>query len=130
MPLRRLRPLWRPLIALLAASCLSSPALATRVQTEPMAYPSTSTAVVITTHAVFQVILAANPNRKGCLIQNTSADTERVYFGPNGSATSGASVKLIAGNALTCAGFVILPSDNISITSDVTDGATAVVISQ
>lgn len=92
----------------------------------------------ITTHLTFQTALAANGSRNGCTIQNRSTDTELVYFGSNGSATSAKAFALGpaaatggAGGAISCAvGGLGVATDNIAITSLVTDGATYTVASQ
>jgi hypothetical protein len=115
------------LLGLLAVPALADPSTGA---VNGAGYPSTSAAVTITTHAVFQQLLAANSARKGCFIQNTSADTEYVFIGATASATTAASVKLISGAAMNCASGIITPYDNVAITSGATDGATAVVISQ
>lgn len=81
----------------------------------------------VTTHGVFQTLLAANVTRQGCTIQNTSADTELLYWGATGSATTTNAFQLAAGQGVNCAvaGISNLGT-NIAITSKVTDGATFV----
>lgn len=91
------------------------------------ALTSTQVGGTVTTHGTFQQALASNASRKGCTIQNTSADTEYVFFGATVSATTAGSYKLTAGNALNCAvGGLGVATDNVAITSSVTDGATFV----
>ncbi len=50
----------------------------------------------------FQSVLAANPNRFGCTIQNNSANTMYVFFGVFASATTGKSAVLSPGQAANC----------------------------
>lgn len=91
---------------------------------------STPAGVTITTALTFQSVLASSGTRKGCLIQNTSSDVEYVFFGANGSATAAASLQLQPGQTLSCAANQIILTDNVSMTSATTNGATAVVVSQ
>jgi len=85
----------------------------------------------ITTHGVFQSALASSATRKGCLLQNTSSETEYVFFGATGSATTSNAFQVAAGNSVSCAspGGLVL-TDNIAITSITTDGVKFVVSSQ
>lgn len=84
----------------------------------------------VTTHGTFQSALASSGTRKGCMVQNTSADVEYVFFGATGSATTSNSFQLQSGQSLSCiAGNTIL-TDNVAISSKTTDGATYVVSSQ
>jgi hypothetical protein len=96
----------------------------------PVTATTTPTGSSVTTHLVFQQALAANSSRKGCLIANTSSDTELVYFGATGSATTTNSIPIAAGASINCASGLIVASDNIAITSKATDGATYVVNAQ
>lgn len=91
---------------------------------------STQTGSTITTHLTFQSVLAASTSRKGCLFVNTSADKMWVYFGTTGSATTSNSVPLPAGQSVSCIAGAVVLGDNIAATSNVTDGATFVVVSQ
>lgn len=91
------------------------------------ALTNTQAGGAVTTHGTFQQALAVNAARNGCTVQNTSADTEFVYFGATGSATTANSYKLAAGQSLNCAvGGLGVATDNVAITSLVTDGATFV----
>ena len=102
------------------------------VTTTPLALTTTPTGSTVTTHGTFQSALASSATRKGCLLQNTSADTEYVFFGATGSATTSNSFQVSPnGGTINCAtqsGGVL--TDNIAITSKTTDGATYVVASQ
>lgn len=91
---------------------------------------STPAAVTITTALTFQSVLASNATRRGCTIQNTSADVEYVFFGANGSAAVATSVQLQPGQTVGCTVSSIVLTDNISMTSATLAGATAVVVSQ
>lgn len=69
---------------------------------------------------VFQSALAASTTRKSCLLQNTGTHTEYIYFGTLGSATTGNSFQLSAGQSISCAtvnGLVLTDAVNISGTS-------------
>ena len=63
----------------------------------------------------FQSIQVATV-RNGCTVQNNSATTMWVFFGPIGSATQATSVQLAAGNNVSCAVGGALLNDQISIT--------------
>lgn len=107
-----------------------APALAQSQAVNGQAYPSTPTAVTITTHAVFQQIAVASLTRRGCFYQNTSADTEFLFLGTTAAATTASSVKILAGQAVNCSSGVIVASDAIQVTSSATDGATGVLYLQ
>jgi hypothetical protein len=111
---------------LAAALCL----VAGTAAADPVAWPSTSTPVTITTHAVFQQVAPSALTRHGCYYQNTSSDTEYVYFGSTASATTAGSAKLSPGSAITCAAGPTVASDAIQVTSAATDGATGVLVTQ
>lgn len=98
--------------------------------TIPTNYTSTQIGSTVTTHLTFQSALAASASRKGCLIVNTSLDTEYVYFGATGSATTSNALPMPAGKSWSCSEGVIVLGDNVAITSNATDGATYVVVSQ
>ena len=96
----------------------------------PMPYATTQTNSTVTTHLTFQTALAANANRHGCTVTNTSTDVEYVFFGANGSATTSNGLPVAAGGQITCFDGAALGNDNVAITSKVTDGATYVVTSR
>lgn len=91
------------------------------VTINPNGVTTTPTGYTVTTANTFQSVLAASATRKGCLLQNTNAgggDVEYVFFGPNASATEGASIQVAPGGAVNCAtgsGQVLI--DNVSVTS-------------
>ena len=68
----------------------------------------------------FQSIQVATV-RNGCTIQNNSARTMWVYFGPIGSATQGASVQIATGSLASCVMGGIVLNDQISITGTAGD---------
>lgn len=121
----KLRPL--ALLALCAVIC-AAPAAAENVQLPQLT--STEAALTMTTAGTFQSVLAANLARHGCTIQNTSADTEYVYFGANASATTANALQLPPGAAITCSSNGVVLTDNVSMTSKVTNGATAALVWQ
>lgn len=92
---------------------------------------TTETGGTVTTHGTFQAALASAGGRKGCTVQNTSADVEYVFFGATVSATTTNSFQLAAGQSINCAvGGLSVATDNIAISSKTTDGAAFVVSSQ
>ena len=96
----------------------------------PTTAASTPVAGSVATANTFQSALAANPARKGCTIQNTSAGTLYAYFGSPGSATLAASLQTPAGGSVSCASpSGVVSSSQVSVTS-ATAGATFVVVSQ
>lgn len=70
----------------------------------------------------FQSVLSAG-GRNGCLIENTSAQTEYFYFGPIASATEAASIQLAPGASISCWEGNVILLDQISVAS-VSAGAT------
>lgn len=115
----------------LAVGALTALLVVSGAQAQIRGLNTTQVAGTITTHGTFQQALAAKDTRNGCLIQNTSADDEYVFFGPTASATTAKSFKIAAGNAISCAiGGIADAKDNIAITSGATDGATYVLASQ
>jgi hypothetical protein len=126
MKLARFAPL--ALLLALGGVSLAGAARAENVQLPQLT--STPAALTITTAGTFQSVLAANVNRHGCTIQNTSADTEYVFFGANASATTSNALQLSPGASVSCAGNGVVLTDNVSMTSKVTNGATAVLVWQ
>lgn len=98
--------------------------------TQPLGVTSTQIGSTVTTHLTFQSALASSATRKGCLFVNTSADTEYVFFGATGSATTAASIPVVGKGSVSCNGGGIVLTDNVAVTSANTDGATYVVVSQ
>lgn len=102
------------------------------------AVTTTETGGTVTTHTTFQSALASDAARNGCTIQNTSVDTEYVFFGATVSATTSnsfalgpASVAGGQGGSINCAvGGLATATDNVAITSKTNDGATFVVSTQ
>ena len=72
----------------------------------------------------FQQVIPAG-NKYDCVIQNPSAATETlfVYFGPIGSATTGGSINLAAGAAVSCSSNGAIRSDQVSVTATTTGHA-------
>ena len=100
------------------------------VTTIPLGATSTQIGSTVTTHLTFQSALAAAAGRRGCLFVNTSADKMWVYFGATGSATTSNAIPLPAGQNVSCNAGGIVLTDNVAVTSNATDGATYVVVSQ
>lgn len=87
------------------------------VVTQPYARTTTNNSGTIAVTNTFQSIWAATAGRAGCTVQNNSATNAMyVYFGPIASATTATSVKLAAGQALTCSVNGIILTDQVSIT--------------
>lgn len=97
---------------------------------ESTGHTTTQTGSTVTTHGTFQAALASSASRKGCMVQNTSADVEYVFFGATGSATTSNSFQLAAGQSISCNAGTTVLTDNVAISSKVTDGATYAVASQ
>lgn len=112
------------------AAILAATLSAVSASADPVAWPSTSTAVTITTHGTFQQIAPSALTRHGCFYQNTSADTEYLFLGATASATTANSIKVAPGAAVTCAAGPTVASDALQVTSAVTDGATGVLVTQ
>jgi hypothetical protein len=81
--------------------------------------PSNNGSTTVTTGLTFQTLLAANANRKGCLIQNPTTATEIlwVFVGPTASAIVAKSYTIAAGGTFSCATGQIVISDNIAVTA-------------
>ncbi|MFZ2996670.1 hypothetical protein [Sphingobium sp.] len=96
----------------------------------PVRATSTVSPGTITTANTYQSALAANSARNGCLLQNTSATTLRIFLGAPGSATDASAVQIAAGGSFSCAspGGVIL-TDQVSVAAS-TSSATFVIVSQ
>lgn len=91
----------------------------------PSGVTTTSAAGTVTTGGTFQSVLASNTSRKGCVIQNPVAATETlfVFFGANGSATTGSSFGLAPGAAISCTAGLTILTDNVSVTATTTSHA-------
>jgi hypothetical protein len=96
----------------------------------PSTATSTQAATTLGSAGTFSSVLASNTSRKGCLVENTSAENEWVYFGATGSATTSNSLKVAAGYAVNCSSGPIVASDNIAVAGSVSSGDTVVVVSQ
>lgn len=107
---------------LLAALLLAAtPALADTT-IAPGQRTSTSVSGTITTGNTFQSIMAADLNRTGCVIQNTSTHTMYVYFGATASATTSNSLQVSAGGFIYCSAgnTPVALTDNVAITTSTT----------
>lgn len=77
----------------------------------------------------FQQALAANANRRSCLLQNKGSNTMYVYFGAIGSATTPLGLELSNKASVSCASFSgIVATDAVNVTG--TSGDLFVVTSQ
>ena len=107
---------------LLALSLATVPALA-----DTTVAPTQRTTIMgsgtIATGNTFQSIMAADANRTGCIIQNTSTHIMYVYFGATASATTSNTFQVPAGGFIYCgaggSGVVAL-TDNVAITTSTT----------
>jgi len=107
---------------LLALSLATVPALA-----DTTVAPTQRTTVMgngtIGTGGTFQSIMAADLNRTGCIIQNTSTHTMYVYFGATASATTSNTFQVAAGGTIYCGAggnSVVALTDNVAITTSAT----------
>lgn len=82
----------------------------------PTAVTTTTNPGTVTVTGVFQSILAANPTRYGCVVQNQSNDILYIFFGANASATEASSLTIGPGGSIPCnlPGGVVL-TDNVSV---------------
>ena len=77
----------------------------------------------IGTGNTFQSIMAADLNRTGCIINNTSTHIMYVYFGATASATTSNSFQVPAGGFMYCGAggnSVVALTDNVAITTSTT----------
>lgn len=75
---------------------------------------TTTMAAVAPTTPTFSSLLASSSTRKGCLVQNTGTTLGYVYFGINGSATTGNSFQVPSGQSISCNAGPIVLTDNVS----------------
>lgn len=76
----------------------------------------------------FQAALAASSTRKGCMLQNNGSNTMYVFFGTISSATTSNSIKLAAGQTVSCNVPGVVITDAVAVTG--TMGDAYVVTSQ
>lgn len=106
------------LFAALLAAAVALPPLAA-AQIKPIASVNVSGTIAVTN--TFQSIIARNTNRSGCTVQNTGTNTMYVFFGPLADASTAASVKLAAGQAVSCNNGPVTLIDEVSITGTATE---------
>lgn len=85
----------------------------------PRASGNASTTVAVTN--TFQSIFLANTARVGCTVQNTGTNSMYVYFGAIAGATTAKSVKLAAGQSVSCQSGGMVIRDQVSITGTATE---------
>jgi len=110
------------MIRLILALCLfAAPALADTT-IAPTQRTSVSVSGTIATGGTFQSIMAADANRTGCVIQNTSTHTMNVNFGPTASATTSNTLQVPAGGFFYCSAgqTPVALTDNVAITTSTT----------
>lgn len=113
-------------IALLAFGLVAAAASLARAQSPVLTLPSTRTSTnassTIGVTNTFQSVFAANTLRTSCTIQNNaSSNAMYVFFGAIASATTGASVKLAAGQSVNCSVNGIVLTDQVSVTGTSSD---------
>lgn len=109
------------LMTIAAALLLTAAAWAqTPVVTMPLAVNTSNASSTIAVTNTFQQVWAADTNTRGrssCTVQNNSASNAMyVFFGAIASATTSNSVKLAAGQAVTCSVNGVILKDQVSIT--------------
>ena len=77
--------------------------------------PTPSSTITTGVGGAFQSVLAANPNRFGCAVQNNSAHTIYVFFGVLASATTGKSAVLTPGATAYCNVGPVVLIDQVSV---------------
>lgn len=86
------------------------------VTTIPQARSTLNASGSITSTGPFQLVIAKSANRANCTVQNTNAsNVVYVFFGPIASATQATSVKLAAGQAVSCAAGGVTLADDVSV---------------
>ena len=100
----------------LALAFVAAPALA---QIKPISSVNVSGTIAVTN--TFQSVIARNTSRSGCTVQNTGTNTMYVFFGPLADATAAKSVKLAAGQAVSCNNGPVTLTDEVSITGTATE---------
>jgi ABC-type amino acid transport substrate-binding protein len=88
------------ILSIIGAAALLALAPRVRAQNAPAAAINASTTIAVTN--TFQTVFSRNPSRQGCSIQNTGTNSMYVYFDVAANATIAKSVKLSAGNSVTC----------------------------
>lgn len=87
-----------------------------------LATTNASSTIAVTN--TFQSVFAASTvqiGRVACTVQNTGTNAMYVFFGPIADATTAKSVKLAAGQALTCNVSGVTLRDQVSITGTATE---------
>jgi hypothetical protein len=106
--------------------CLALLALAVPSRADTVVHPGGRTSQpasgTITLGGTFQPLFPANPDRSGCIVQNTGTHVLYVFLGPIASATLLNSIQVAAGDRFYCAnlGGIIVVTDAISITTSTT----------
>jgi len=107
------------LVAFMLLGMLSYGWAQSPVITQPYSVQTTNASGTIAATNTFQSIWTQSSNtrgRAGCTVQNNGTNSMYVYFGPIASATTGASVKLAAGQSVSCNNGGITLKDQVSIT--------------
>ena len=104
--LRKALPALALLLSMIGSAVAQSPVI-----TQPQAVTSLNASGTITTTNTFQQVFAAGGSapggagiRQSCLILNTSADEQWVFFGPLASATKATAVPLPAATSSSISG--------------------------
>jgi hypothetical protein len=116
------------LMALWGVALTTFPAQAQQLSFPWVGVTTTQSAATITNGGTFQTVLASNPNRKGCLIQNISAHVMSIYMGALADATSGKSITIPATTGVFyCNLGPAVMTDNINVTTSTTSDAFVVL---
>lgn len=83
---------------------------------------TTTTNSTISVTNTFQAALASSSTRKGCLLQNTGAHVQYIYFGTIGSATTSNAFQINPGQTISCTAGTIVLTDAVDITGTSGDG--------
>lgn len=103
-----------------ALFALMFPALAV-AQTAPFTKTSRNVSSTIAVTNTFQSVLSETRGRASCMVQNNGSNSMYVYFGAIASATLANSVKLAAGQAVSCTAGGVVLTDQVSITGTSAD---------
>jgi hypothetical protein len=110
------------LLAFLALLALACPPARADTVIHPGGRTSQPASGTITLGGTFQPLFPANPDRSGCIVQNTGTHVLYVFLGPIANATLTNSLQVAIGATFTCAnnGGTIVITDAISITTSTT----------
>ena len=91
-----------PALIVLFSLLAAIPSVAQQTKQATKITPLSQTAGTVTTGGTFQQVLAANPQRSSCSVQNTGTHVGYVWWMGSGSPTLLNSYQLVAGSTWRC----------------------------